>query len=129
MSDAIFERLDEFTNRQGIVSAEWCKLLDFAQNEFRDLESKLSQAEKENEWLRNKEDMYKGIGAAKSIQELLNGHLKKERDELVEVVKYYEPQRKYHGYESSKYGYVSGEIINDNGDTARECLKRIGELK
>ena len=25
---SIIEKLDEFTSRQGIVSAEWCKLLD-----------------------------------------------------------------------------------------------------
>jgi hypothetical protein len=43
----------------------------------------------------------------------------------VEALEFYNQPKKYHGHESSKYGYVAGEIVNDNGDTAKEALEKI----
>jgi hypothetical protein len=43
----------------------------------------------------------------------------------VVALEFYNQPKKYHGHESSKYGYVAGEIVNDNGDTAKEALEKI----
>ena len=46
LSKNIMARLDEFTTRQGIVSAEWCKLLDATEKHLDSLELELVSTKK-----------------------------------------------------------------------------------
>lgn len=52
-------------------------------------------------------------------------NLLRKLDIAIIALEFYGSAKKYHGHESSKYGYVPGEIINDNGDTARDALALI----
>lgn len=47
-----------------------------------------------------------------------------------EALKFYENEKRYHGYYSNRSGeneYYHGEIINDGGDTARSTQKEVEE--
>ena len=50
LSKNIMARLDEFTARQGIISAEWCMLLDVTEEHFQSLELELARNRKTIEY-------------------------------------------------------------------------------
>jgi enolase len=63
--------------------------------------------------------------AIKAVNKNVNSDLEAKLAVAVEALEFYNQPKKYHGHESSKYGYVAGEIVNDNGDTAKEALEKI----
>ena len=105
LSENIIARLDEFTARQGIISAEWCMLLDVTEEHFQSLELELA---------RNRKTIEYGDSVVDRL-ELELASTKKMLDEALKLLKYYSqggnPSQDTWHHEG--LGYFSGKQAKD----------------